>query len=122
MRMEKLELLRKKLAEEIDAASLLLDDRLYTTVSYYNLVAAIGYGKVVLAKEDADEEALLSAIEGIHKAADAMELQKKGTRKVLTPVQAKKRTSLLLAGAFFGGLLLGKYAFRKEKKKEKKQK
>ena len=43
--MENKEALRKELAEEIEAASLLLDDRLYTTKSYYNLVTAIGYGK-----------------------------------------------------------------------------
>ena len=120
--MENKEALRKELAEEIEAASLLLDDRLYTTKSYYNLVTAIGYGKAVLAREDSSAETIEEAIRGIHTAVDEMKLQKRGLRKELTPVQAKKRTTLLLAGAFFGGLLLGKYALRKEKKKEKKQK
>jgi len=115
--MEELKQLKAELAEEIEAATLLLDDRLYTMKSYFDLVSAIGYAKVVMA-EEAAKEALEEALASIHEAVDEMELREEAPTEEKPAPKKKNYTPLLVAGAFCGGLLLGKYAWKKGKKKK----
>lgn len=114
---ERLEAMKTQLAEEIDAASLLLDDRLYTHSSYFALVTAIGCAKVALAEENADAVSLESACAELHDAVDAMELRE--TAKEPKPAARKRNlTPLLLAGAFCGGLFLGSRLAKKRKNRK----
>lgn len=118
--MEELKELKTELSQAIDAASLLLDDRLYTMKSYFDLVTAIGYAKVVLAGE-AVREAMEEALESIHEAVDNMELRddlsETPQKEEASAPKKKNLTPFLVAGAFCGGLLLGKYVLKRGKKK-----
>ena len=116
--MEELKDLRTELTEEIEAASLLLDDRLYAMKSYYDLVTAIGYAKVVLSQTEADDTAMEEALESLHGAIDGMELREEQIEEAEEAPKKKNLTPLLVAGAFFGGLLLGKLVSKKGKKRK----
>ncbi len=117
-RMEELKDLRTELTEEIEAASLLLDDRLYAMKSYYDLVTAIGYAKVVLSQTEADDTAMEEALESLHGAIDGMELREEQIEEAEEAPKKKNLTPLLVAGAFCGGLLLGKLVSKKGKKRK----
>lgn len=114
--MEELKELKAELSRAIDAASLLLDDRLYTLKSYFDLVTAIGCAKAVLAGETA-REAMEEALDSIHEAVDELELREEASAEEETVPKKKNYTPLLVAGAFCGGLLLGKYVLKRGKKK-----
>ena len=89
--MEELKDLRTELTEEIEAASLLLDDRLYAMKSYYDLVTAIGYAKVVLSQTEADDTAMEEALESLHGAIDGMELREE---QIADAEEAPKKKNL----------------------------
>ncbi len=118
-----MEKLREDLRELTDAASVLLDDRLYTFESYRSLVQAVAYAKVALAKEDAEEETLQGAYTGLCEAVDAMEVredspeEKQENRSGSNNGQDTLRKALpfLLGGAVIGGLWLGKKLFGRKK-------
>ncbi len=120
-----METLREDLRELTDAASVLLDDRLYTFESYRSLVQAVAYAKVALANGDAEEETLRGAYTGLCEAVDAMEVradpaeeQRKKNEKDLL----RKSLPLLLGGAAIGGLWLGKKLFGRKKPKRSEEK
>lgn len=118
--MEELNLLREDLAESIDAATFLLDDRLYTEKSYLALVTAIGCAKAALAREEEEPTVLADALHSLHSAVDAMELREEVPVEQKDSGKKKNLTPVLVAGAFFGGLLLGKYVTKKHRRTKKK--
>ena len=117
--------LREDLRELTDAATVLLDDRLYTFESYRALVQAVAYAKVALADDAAAEETLRGAYTGLCEAVDGMELREKPSEeKSADKKQAEglqKALPYLMGGAALCGLLLGKKLFGKKKTKEKKE-
>lgn len=112
---ERKETLCSELQEEIEAVSLLLDDRLYTNESYLGLVTAVGCAKAALADEKSDEAVLEVALAELHHAADAMETCESKEEAKRHDRKKRDLTPLLLVGAFCGGLLLGSRLVKKRK-------
>ena len=54
----------------------------------------------------------------IHEAVDEMELREEAPTEEKPASKKKNYTPLLVAGAFCGGLLLGKYVLKRGKKKK----
>lgn len=105
---EKQEALRGQLQETVDAAALLLDEEVYTSASYRNLVIALGCAKVVLEQEGADADVLREVLEALCDTVDAMvailpEPEVKPRKSALL----KQLSPYLLGAAAMGGLLLG---------------
>ena len=98
----------------MEGASLLTDDRVYTKQSYLDLLTAIGFAKVVLSKENAETEELETAYDRLADAVDALEIKGEAT----VPKKNRTLTPVLVAGAFCGGLLLGRHLTKKRKKKK----
>ncbi len=119
-----METLREDLRELTDAASVLLDDRLYTFESYRSLVQAVAYAKVALANGDAEEETLRGAYTGLCEAVDAMEVREDAPEAPRKKEKDMLRKSLpfLLGGAAVGGIWLGKKLFGRKKPKRPEEK
>lgn len=79
---------RQSLSEMIDAATLLLDDELYSRQSFLALLEAIAYGKAVLADGRFGESDVDAAAEKLCEALDAMELREEAEKreKACTPL------------------------------------
>ncbi len=112
-----MESLRQELSELTEGCGLLLDDRVYTHQSYLNLIVAIGCAKAVLAEENPSYDRLETAQLRLQEAVDALEVRQDAPLPQPAPKKKIKKTPVLVAGAFCGGLLLGRHLTKKRKKK-----